>query len=226
MKAMVFVALAAVGLAGIGTALAQPAPEAPPAPPATAPVAPAAPAEAATPAPAVTLAPAPPVAPTPPAPPPAPPPPTGEAAAVISMIDKACTPLIRGQSIKSVADANGLKHARDDDWVLPLQGVERITLTPPTYANPHVCTLTVNLEIDQSKPIVDALNGWAAAQTPSMAPLSTAYQSSPGVTSWSWAGDTQQVHEGLVFSAQKQPDGKPVGHGYDVATVLFSLTGS
>jgi hypothetical protein len=74
-------------------------------------------------------------------------------------------------------------------------------------------------------PIIDALNGWAAAQTPPLAPLDRAYSSAPGISNWSWSVDTAQSHVGMVFSVQKTPAGQPVGRGYDVATLLFSQTG-
>jgi hypothetical protein len=192
---------AGAAILAAGAASAQPAP-APPAPPAAPQVL------------APTLA-----------PPPPPPAPTGEAASVISMLEKACIPLIKGQDPKAVATANGLRRSRDD-LVLQLPGVQRITLAPPTMANPTVCTLTVNYDVDQSKPLVDALGNWGSIQTPPMAPLGSGFQSGPGMTGWSWSGDSAQTHTGLVLTVQKTPDGKPVGKGYDVATVLFSLTGS
>ncbi len=149
-------------------------------------------------------------------------PPSGVGASVIQVIEKACTPLIHGQTIKSVAAAVGLKRSHDD-WILPLSGVEQITLSPPTVANPTVCTLNVSYEVDQTKPLVDALTGWAAAQTPPLAAQDAGYQLSPGVMSWSWASDTPQTHEALVFNAQRTPDGKPLGRNADVGVVLFSL---
>jgi len=226
MKATVFATLTAVGLIVAGAALAQPAPEAPPsaAPPAAPPAATPAPAPAEATPPAPAAEPTPPAPPPPPPPPSPPPAPTGEAAAVVSLVEKACVPLTKGGDIKAVVAANGLKHSRDD-WVLTLPGVQRIVLTAPTFANPHVCRLTINLDVDQSMPIIDALNGWAAAQATPLIPLDRAYSSAPGVSNWSWSADTVQSHVGMVFSAQKTPDGHPVGRGYDVATLLFSQTG-
>ncbi len=140
---------------------------------------------------------------------------------MISLIDKACVPLVQGQDAKAVAAANGLKKSRDG-WALVLTGVQRITVVPPTVANPHVCTLNIAYDIDQSKPLVDALFVWAVQQTPPLQPLSSAYQPSPGQLSWTWAVDTGQGQEGIAFTTQKTPDGKPVGKTYDVATLLFS----
>ena len=150
---------------------------------------------------------------------------SGASAYVATIVEKACIPLIKGQDAKAVAAATGMKR-KGDGLLLTLPGVERIALDPPTEANPTVCTLTVNYEMDQAKSLADALSSWAAAQTPTLAPLSTGYQPRPGVTSWSWTADTSSMHEGLVLNTEKTPDGKPLGHGYDVATVLFSLSGS
>ena len=151
-------------------------------------------------------------------------PPAGIGAYAINMIEKACLPLIRGQKIKALAPTLGLKHS-GDDWALPLQGVEKILLSPPTQANPSVCILTLNYEIDQSKAVVDALSAWAAAQTPPLGPVDAAYQPNPSLTSWAWQVDNDQAHEGMVFNAQKTADGKPLGRNYDVGTVLFSWRG-
>jgi hypothetical protein len=130
--------------------------------------------------------------------------------------------MIRGQNEAQVAAANGLRKTKTG-WLLPLDGVQQIMLTPPTIANPTVCTLTVNHDIDQAKPIVDALGNWAASQYPALTPNQTAYASGPGATGWSWYYDSSTFHKGVVFTAQKRPDGKPIGKNYDVSTVLFML---
>ena len=146
---------------------------------------------------------------------------SGVGGSVAQVIEQACLPLIHGQNIKSVAAALGLKRSRDQ-WMLPLPGVAQVLLSPPTTANPNVCTLNVSYEVDQTKALVDSLSGWAAAQTPPLAPQDAGYQLSPGVTSWSWTSDTAQAHEALVFNAQRDADGKPLGRNADVGTILFS----
>jgi hypothetical protein len=145
----------------------------------------------------------------------------GIGGSVVQVIEKACLPLIHGQNVKSVAAAMGLKRSHDA-WMLPLQGVQQVAISPPTPANPTVCTLSISYEIDQTKALVDALSGWSAAQTPPLAPQDAAYQLSPGVTSWSWTADGADAHEALVFNAQRSADGKPLGRNADVGTILFS----
>jgi hypothetical protein len=144
--------------------------------------------------------------------------------AIVSMIEKVCMPLIRGQDVKSVMTSNGLKRSHDD-FVLQLTGVEKIVLTPPTAANPTVCSMQVSYEAGGTKSIVDVLTAWAASQDPPVPVLGSAYSNTPGVTGWSWALDTGQIQEGLVFNAQRTTDGKAIGRGYDVGTVLFSRRG-
>jgi hypothetical protein len=194
----------AASAASAQTTDAPAAPAAPAQPPAAAaPAAPAAPAAAAPAAPAIS----------------------GFGASVIGVIEKACLPMIRGQDPKAVATGAGFKRSRDD-YVLQLAGVERITLSPPTTANPTVCTLSVSYQLDQTKALADSLGAWAGAQSPPLAPLGSAYSSSPGMTGWSWTLDDGKTQEGLVFNAQRSADGKPLGKGSDVGTVLFSYRSS
>jgi hypothetical protein len=213
-NALAWIAAIAAGTAG--PALAQPAAapaEAPPpaaAPPAAAPApspaAPAAPAEAPAPAPAPAA------------------PPSTIAPYVISTIEKVCIPLIHKEKVKQVAKDNGLKRTRDG-LVLQLQGVDKVTVSPPTKANPTVCTLTLEYQIDTGEGIVAALNGWAAAQTPPLEPRDVGYQATPAIKSWSWTGGTPPAREAMVFNIRKTPDGRPLDKDHDVATVLFSLSG-
>jgi hypothetical protein len=140
---------------------------------------------------------------------------------VTGLIEKACIPLIKGQDAKAVAAAAGLKRTRTD-LVMQLTGSQRITLSPPAGANPHVCTLSLQYQVDGTKDIVDTLTAWAAAQNPPLPPLSTGYSPAPGLTGWSWSLDTGQMQEGLVFTAQRTADGKPMGKDFDSGTVLFS----
>ena len=143
---------------------------------------------------------------------------------LLAAIDKVCLPLIQGQKIKDVAQANGLRRSRED-WLLQGPGVERVVITIPSVANPTVCSMTVNYEIGQTDGVVAVMNNWAAAHNPPLAVLSAGYAANPGVTGWSWELDIPAQHVGLVFDAQKGADGKPVGKGFEVGTLLFSARG-
>ena len=140
---------------------------------------------------------------------------------LIQVIDKICLPLIHGDKIKDVAAANGLRHYRDD-WLLQGPGVERVIIQIPSIANPTVCQMTLNYELDQTPGIVALLGNWSTSQNPPMQVLAAAAQVGPGVTGWTWERDDASGHQGLVFDHQTSPDGKPLGRTYEVGTMLFS----
>ena len=129
--------------------------------------------------------------------------------------------MIKGQKIKDVAQAAGLRRFRDD-WLLQGPGVERVIITAPTIANPTVCQMILNYEVGQTDGVVGVLSGWAAAQNPPLQALSVAYSAGPSVTGWTWEMDNGQQHTGLVFDWQKSADGKALGRTFEVATILFS----
>jgi hypothetical protein len=214
--------IAAIAAGTAGPALAQPA-EPPPAPPQQA--APAA-ASAEGPAPATAAA-APeaqaPAAPAPPPPAPAPPPST-IAPYILSTLQKVCVPLIHKEKVKQVAAANGFR-LRRNELELRLPGVDKITVSPPSVANPTVCTLSLEYQIDQTPGLVAALSAWAAAQSPPLQPGDVGYQATPAIKSWTWTGGVAPMREAVVFNARKTPDGRPVGKDHDEGTILFSLSG-
>jgi hypothetical protein len=140
------------------------------------------------------------------------------------MLEKVCLPVIHGQAVKEVAQANGLRHYRDN-WLLQGPGIERIIITMPTVANPNVCQATLNYEIGQTAGVAGVLGNWAASQTPPLQVLSSNYAAGPGVTGWTWEAGDGTRHEGLVFDHQQTPEGKPLGKDFDVGTVLFSAKG-
>ncbi len=159
---------------------------------------------------------------TPPAPPAAPAPPSAAIGPyLIQTIEKICLPLIHGDKLKDVVQANGLRHFHDD-WLLQGPGVERVIITPPSIANPTVCQMTLNYELDQTAGIVALLGNWSAAQNPPMQVLAAGSAVGPGVTGWTWERDDPSGHQGLVFDRQTSPDGKPLGRTFEVGTMLFS----
>src|SRR5205085_7073780 len=122
-------------------------------------------------------------------------------------LDKACTPLIKGQDIKAVAAAAGLKRS-GTDLVMQLPGSQKIILTPPTQNNPTVCILALQYEVNGTQNLVGALGAWTAARNPPMPQLSAAYKPAPGLTGWSWSVDTGQEQVGLVFTSRRTADDK------------------
>ena len=155
---------------------AQPAPAAPPAAPSAEPAAPPAAPPAPPPAPdAAAPAPGqPPAAPTAegtPAPAAeAPPtlPTTGDGAVLISIIDKMCVPLVRGGNFDDLGKAMGMKkNKRDNTWTLPLGGDKNyiVTVFSPG-SNKDVCRGEIRYAVNQTDPIVKALNVWSFLHQP------------------------------------------------------------
>ena len=165
--------------AGLATAAqaqapaAQPAPAAAPAAPAAVQPTPAAPPTTA-PATAPSTAPAtqPPAAAAPsaqPAPEAAPTlPTTGDGAVLLSVIEKVCVPLVRGGNFDDLNKAMGMKkNKRDNTYSLPLGGDKAYAIT--VYApgsNKDVCRGDIHYAVNQTDPIVKALNVWSFLHQP------------------------------------------------------------
>jgi|SRR6185369_16177999 len=140
-------------------AAAQPTPAAPPAtPPATAPTT--APATQPPAAAAPSAQPAPEAAPTLPT--------TGDGAVLLSVIEKVCVPLVRGGNFDDLNKAMGMKkNKRDNTYSLPLGGDKAYAIT--VYApgsNKDVCRGDIHYAVNQTDPIVKALNVWSFLHQP------------------------------------------------------------
>jgi hypothetical protein len=138
-------------------ATTAPAPETAPAAPATPPAAP-----SATPtAPAAEAAPAPP-APALPT--------TGDGAALISVIDRVCVPLVRGGNLDELGKAVGMKkNRRDSSWSMGLGGDRNYTITIfAPGSNKDVCRGEVHYAVNQTEPFVQAMNIWSFLHQPEL----------------------------------------------------------
>jgi hypothetical protein len=161
---------------------------------------------------------------TPPSPPAAPA--AGDAAQVLTVLDRFCVPAVGGTPANKLAPALGIRTNRDGDLVLALSGSNRITITPPDVSNPKVCILTVLYDVGADGPIFDALNGWALARKVPYTPGKVHESSVAGdqtIVSSTWEGTEADGEEGLVFSQARTADGKPLTAGADQATVIFSV---
>jgi len=150
---------------------AQPAPAAPPAAPAAPPAAPPAPPAPDAAAPAAAQPPAAPTAEGTPAPTAeAPPtmPTTGDGAVLISVIDKMCVPLVRGGAFDDLGKAMGMKkNKRDSSWSMGLGGDKAYTVTVfAPGSNKDVCRGEIHYAVNQTDPIVKALNIWSFLHQP------------------------------------------------------------
>lgn len=196
-------------LAGLsGPALAQdvvdPAPEAAAAP-ATEPAPPAEPAEP------------PPVLPT-----------TGDGAAVLSVLTRACLPMVReAKSVEDVAKDLGMRRdRRSGSYQMALGGDRNFVISVlPKGANDNVCNVQINYAIGGETPIVEALNIWAFLQEPRLRMQRNDFMVGADnvkrvTLSWEHFTDTEST--GLVFVQLKNPDDTPLDRRYDQATLLFS----
>jgi hypothetical protein len=132
-------------------ATTAPAPETAPAAPATPPATPA--------APAAEAPPAPPTLPT-----------TGDGAALVSVIEKVCIPLVRGGNLDELGKAAGMKkNRRDMSWSMPLGGAREYVITVfSPGSNKDVCRGEVHYAVNQTEPFVQAMNVWSFLHQPEL----------------------------------------------------------
>lgn len=204
-----------------------------------APAAPPPPAPPAAPAPAdQTAAPAPTAATPPAATPdatPAPPPPTvpttGDGAAIISLVEKICVPLVRGGNLDDLAKANsatlGLKkNRRDNSWTMPLGTTNKdynVTIFAPG-ANKDVCRGEVHYALGEDKPIVNAVNIWSFLHQPELISTANYVAVDPdGVKrvrkSWEHLDATSSI--GINFSTWTKPDDSSLNAKYSTGEIFY-----
>lgn len=208
-----------------GSAIAQEQPAAPIAPETPAAPAPAAavPAEAA-PAPA-EAAPAE-VAPEPEAPPAPPPVPTDVTSlTVMNVIERVCTPMVRGTPIAQLAPALGFKKKKDV-WVLVYQKGYQLSIQP-SATNPNICTIDVNHPVESTAPaatLATDLHYWAVRQGGGwyLARFDK-YVTDMERTTRSWEKEGDVEGEALVLMTERKIDGRPVNAKFDHTQVLFSI---
>ncbi|HEX3365121.1 hypothetical protein [Phenylobacterium sp.] len=215
--------------AAVSVAQAQtpaPAPPATPAPAADQPAAPAPP--AATPPVATPDAAAPPAAAEPPPPTV---PTTGDGAAIISLVEKVCVPLVRGGNLDDIAKANsatlGLKkNRRDNSWTMPLGTTNKdynVTIFAPG-ANKDVCRGEVHYALGEDKPIVSAVNIWSFLHQPELISTANYVAVDPdGVKrvrkSWEHLDSTSSI--GINFSTWTKPDDSSLNAKYSTGEIFY-----
>ncbi|WP_300579435.1 hypothetical protein [Phenylobacterium sp.] len=204
-------------IAGLsGPALAQ---DAAGSAPDAAPVAPETSAAPAAPAPAPAAAPAepPPTLPT-----------SGDGAAVISVLTRACLPMVReGKTVEDVAKDLGMRRdRRSGSYQLGLGGDRNYVISVlPKGANDNVCNVQINYAVGAEEPIVEALNIWAFLQDPRLRLQRNDFAVGPDNVkriTLAWEHFTDAESTGLVFVQLKNPDDTPLERRYDQATLLFS----
>ena len=177
--------------------------------------------------PAAPVAPAPTeVAPEPEAPPAPPPIPTDVTSLnVMNVIERVCTPMVRGTPIAQLAPALGFKKKRDV-WVLIYQKGYQLSIQPST-TNPNICTIDVNHPVESIAPAATLstdLHYWAVRQGGGwyLARFDK-YVTDMERTTRSWEKEGDVEGEALVLMTERKIDGAPVNAKYDHTQVLFSI---
>lgn len=188
--------------------------------------------DAAEPAPEAAAAPEATEAPAAPAAAPAEPPPTlptsGDGAAVLSVLTRACLPMVReGKSAEDVAKELGMRRdRRSGTYQMGLGGDRNYTISVlPKGANDNVCNVQINYTVGAEEPIVEALNIWAFLQEPRLRLQRNDFAVGPDNVkriTLAWEHYTDAESTGLVFVQLKNPDDTPLDRRYDQATLLFS----
>lgn len=184
------------------------------------------------PAPDTAAAPAASAEPVAPAAAPAEPPPTlptsGDGATVLSVLTRACLPMVReGKTVEQVAQDLGMRRdRRSGSYQLGLGGDRNYVISVlPKGANDNVCNVQINYAVGAEEPIVDALNIWAFLQEPRLRLQRNDFAVGPDNVkriTLAWEHYTDAESTGLVFVQLKNPDDTPLDRRYDQATLLFS----
>jgi hypothetical protein len=151
---------------------------------------------------------------------------TGDGAVVISVLEKICVPIVRGQPLDAVAKANGFKlNRRDGTWTLPLGGDKNYQVIVFTQgSNKDVCQGEVHYAIGQDKPIAAAINTWAFLHQPELVLQANYVNVDPdGIkrVRKSWEHLETNSSTAVNFSTQSKPDGSPLNARFDTATIFY-----
>jgi len=155
---------------------------------------------------------------------------TGDGAAIISLVEKVCVPLVRGGKLDDIAKANaatlGLrKNRRDNSWTMPL-GTNRdynVTILP-VGANKDVCRGEVHYALNQDKPIVEAINIWSFLHKPELILQANYVAVDPdGIKrirkSWEHLDSTSST--AINFSTWTKPDDSSLNPKYSTGEIFY-----
>ncbi len=163
------------------------------------------------------------------APPPPPAPPTDPAAiAVMNVLKKVCIPSASGGDFLKLVKAAGLRKNGDNNWVLKSREFTLVVEDPGS--NPNQCHVDLTHPVDPDspgKPIVMALNDWAAVENGwSLYRNDKSVQDGMLVTTRSWTLEWNGKTQGLVFTNMRKPDGAPLHRDADSSQIIYSVTPS
>lgn len=146
------------------------------------------------------------------------------AAAVVTAVEKVCLPLVSGQGLQTIAASTGLEQ-RDGGWVERIDGKKQIRISPPGRANPNICTGEVIYDRDGQAPILEALDAWAQSKNLTKGKVREESKGSDlQYRASSWFGAGPNGTTAVVFTEQRELDGRSLAGDFDQAMLLVSVS--
>jgi hypothetical protein len=151
---------------------------------------------------------------------------SGDGAAVLTVLEKICVPLVHNGNLDQLAQANGFKkNRRDGTWTLPLGGDKNYTVTLlPSGVNKDVCQAEIHFAVGQDAPIYKAINVWAFLHRPEL--IQTANYVAVDADnvkrirrSWEHQESAQSV--AVNFTTWRKPDDTPLNRSYDTGMLFY-----
>lgn len=151
----------------------------------------------------------------------------GYGAAVLSVLMRACIPMVQQtKTLEEAAEEMNMRRNRRTGVYEAQLGERPYTIgIRPQGANTNVCAVEINYPIGGEEPIVEALNIWAFLQEPELELQRNDFLVGPDNikrTTLAWEHFTDSESTGLVFVQLKNPDDSPLERNYDKATLLYS----
>jgi len=152
---------------------------------------------------------------------------SGDAAAILQILDKVCVPLVRGGNFEQLMKANGFRlNRRDNTWSAQLGTTSKdysVTFAP-LGVNKDVCRAEVHFASGEDTPIVKAINVWAFLHQPQMDPTANYVAVDPdGIKrvrrSWEHLDSTSSI--GVNFSVWTKPDDSPLNSRYATGELYY-----
>ncbi|HMP63254.1 MAG TPA: hypothetical protein PKA17_09280 [Phenylobacterium sp.] len=153
---------------------------------------------------------------------------TGDGAAVLSVLTRACVPLVQQTKTfdQATKELNLRRNRRSGNFEAPLGGDRAYTIALlPQGSNTNVCMVEINYPVGGEAPLVEALNIWAFLHEPELVLQRNDFQVGADNIkriTLAWEHFTDSESTGLVFVQLKNPDDTPLERGYDKATLLYS----
>ncbi|RAK57040.1 hypothetical protein [Phenylobacterium deserti] len=151
---------------------------------------------------------------------------SGIGATVLNVIEKVCVPIVRGQSLDTVAKAQGWKlNKREGSWSMPLGGEKaHQVIIFAQNSNKTVCQGEIRYPIGQDEELFKAVNVWSALHQPQLQMQANYVAVDPdGVkrVRRSWEYYDQRTSTAVNISTMKKPDDSPLGKNYDAAAIFY-----